>query len=218
MDDKKQCTLAVGLTNETGIYPFRIDKIYKNIHKFNAYSNVMYKHYYMANDWRPTSYDFLSNGDLMKTPDLQLTSHNLISHSCLKTIEDLLHKAETLAKDGYQCNAVMYIISDASEVKMADITDCKIAIARAISSEVLESFVSVFIGIGNHLDCKNHLPLHQQVGFSSYEPVNPAEKNVINYIPEFVGQLIRHQNRALGTGGPAIDCHLDFTLHGTFQK
>jgi hypothetical protein len=81
----------------------------------------------------------------------------------------------------------------------------KEALARAVTSEALESVVSVLIGV-NVQDPQAARYLGQfygDAGFTQYVELDKADAGTLARLAEFVSQSISAQSQALGTGGPS---------------
>jgi len=112
--------------------------------------------------------------------------------------------AHKLASGDFSANAILFVITDggdnASRVTAAQV---KKALAHAVTSEALESVVSILIGV-NVTDSQVSSCLrqfHADAGFSQYVEIDKADAKTLARLAEFVSQSISAQSQALGTGG-----------------
>jgi uncharacterized protein YegL len=112
--------------------------------------------------------------------------------------------AQKLASGDFSANAILFVITDgmdnASRVSPAQV---KKALAQAVTSEALESIVSILIGV-NVTDSQVSAYLRRfqtDAGFSQYIEIDKADAKTLARLAEFVSQSISAQSQALGTGG-----------------
>jgi hypothetical protein len=204
MVTSKELTLVSGLTSEGGKIYVDLEALYQTIEGL-ASESVVCNHNYMATPFRSLHHQFVPAHILNQKFKSKITSEGLLKDSCAEAIYQLIECAELLNADGYNCNAMFYVVADSKDAySEGSINDVKRAIARAISSEALESFVSLFIGVGDTSD-QQFFSRFASNSFSLCEIIDESEKGVITNIPEFIADVIRAQNKALGSGGPSED-------------
>ena len=112
--------------------------------------------------------------------------------------------AHKLASGDFSANAILFVITDgmdnASRVSAAQV---KKAFAEAVTSEALESIVSILIGVNvNDSQVSAYLKsFHVDAGFTQYVEIEKADAKTLARLAEFVSQSISAQSQALGTGG-----------------
>lgn len=106
----------------------------------------------------------------------------------------------------FSANAVLFVITDgmdnASHVGVREVRE---ALSRAVTSEALESLVSVLIGV-NVQDSSVGAYLQDfktAAGFTQYVEIGRAKAGTLAGLADFVSRSIAAQSRALGTGGPS---------------
>lgn len=102
----------------------------------------------------------------------------------------------------YLANAITFIITDGDDTGgAATPAMIKDEIARSAKDEVLESHVTVLIGI-NTAHCRPYLDRFQkEAGLTQFIDVGDATKGKLAKLAAFVSQSISSQSQALGTGG-----------------
>ena len=79
----------------------------------------------------------------------------------------------------------------------------KEALTKAVTSEALESVVSLLIGVNvQDSEASRYLrQFHLEAGFTQYVELDKADTKTLARLAEFVSQSISAQSQALGTGG-----------------
>jgi uncharacterized protein YegL len=112
--------------------------------------------------------------------------------------------AHKLASGDFSANAILFVITDgmdnASRISAARVKE---AFKEAVTSEALESIVSILIGVGvTDPQVGNYLRRFQlDAGFTQYVEIDNADAKTLARLAEFVSQSISAQSQALGTGG-----------------
>lgn len=129
----------------------------------------------------------------------------LFDASC-EMIEALVGYGETLVKADYECNAILFVITDGMD-NDSTLTRQSVAQAvdKAVKSEMLESIVTVLIGVNvNDPHIGQYLTaFRDEAQFSQYVECNDASSRTLAKLAEFVSKSISSQSQALGTGGPS---------------
>lgn len=112
--------------------------------------------------------------------------------------------AKTLFDQDFLVNGITFIITDGddngSTTRPAMIRE---KISKAQSAEILESHVSVLIGI-NAAQYVNYLTdLQKAAGITQYIDAGDANKGNLAKLAAFVSQSISSTSQAIGTGGPS---------------
>jgi len=104
----------------------------------------------------------------------------------------------------FSANAILFIITDGMDnASCRPAHAVKDALAAALKSEALESFVSVLIGVGVQ-DAQAARFLRQfqrEAGFTQYVELDKADARTLARLAEFVSRSVSAQSQALGTGG-----------------
>lgn len=113
--------------------------------------------------------------------------------------------AETLVNNDFSINGIVFVITDGmdnrSKVTLKMIKD---EFARSTKKEVLESMVSVLIGVDAEAGVKQYLTtLKDDAGFTQYVSMGEANEKKLAKLAEFVSHSISSQSSSLGTGGPS---------------
>jgi uncharacterized protein YegL len=112
--------------------------------------------------------------------------------------------AHKLASGDFSANALVFVITDgmdnASRISAAQV---KKAFTEAVTSEALESIVSILIGVNvNDSQVSAYLKrFHHDAGFTQYVEIEKADAKTLARLAEFVSQSISAQSQALGTSG-----------------
>ena len=101
-------------------------------------------------------------------------------------------------------HGIVFVITDGEDnASTLGVQHVRAALSRAVTSEAMESLVSVLIGvnvkdrrIGGYLqDFKN------EAGFTQYVEIGSANAKTLAKLADFVSRSISAQSQALGTGG-----------------
>ncbi len=110
---------------------------------------------------------------------------------------------QLLAGD-FSANAILFVITDGMDnASRQPARKVQEALAEAVRSEALESFVSVLIGV-NVQDAQAASFLRQfqrDAGFTQYVELDKADAQTLARLAEFVSRSVSAQSQALGTGG-----------------
>ncbi len=112
--------------------------------------------------------------------------------------------AKMLSDQDFLANGITFIITDGEEnASTTSSAMVKAEIEKAKQTEVLESHVSVLIGI-NAASSQNALPRFQSsLGITQYVDAGAATKGNLAKLAAFVSQSISSTSQAIGTGGPS---------------
>lgn len=111
---------------------------------------------------------------------------------------------EQLAKTDFTANGIVIVITDGADNRSSNsVSGVADSIKKAVSSEKLESLVSILIGVNVTdpiiSDCLN--TLHNDGGFTQYVELKDATAKTLAKLAQFVSKSISSQSTALGTGG-----------------
>lgn len=121
-------------------------------------------------------------------------------------VASTINYGQQLLAGDFSANAILFVITDgmdnASRLPARKVGE---ALTRAVTSEALESVVSVLIGV-NVQDphaARFLQRFHKDAGFTQYVELDRADAATLARLAEFVSQSISAQSQALGTGGPS---------------
>jgi uncharacterized protein YegL len=120
-------------------------------------------------------------------------------------VSSTINYGQQLLAGDFSSNAILFVITDgmdnASKLPAKRVKD---ALTKAVTSEALESVVSVLIGVNvNDQEASRYLRLFQrEAGFTQYVELDKADTKTLARLAEFVSRSISAQSQALGTGGP----------------
>jgi uncharacterized protein YegL len=121
-------------------------------------------------------------------------------------VSSVISYGQQLAAGDFSANAILFVITDgADNASKLSAKSVKEALRRAVTSEALESVVSILIGV-NVQDREVSRCLrefHTNAGFTQYVELDKADAVTLARLAEFVSQSISAQSQALGTGGPS---------------
>lgn len=113
---------------------------------------------------------------------------------------------KALTEQDFDVNAAVFVITDGMDNR-SKITRSLVgkALREAVTSEALESIVSVLIGVNTKADgLDDYLNKFQaEAGFTKYVAIENATEKELAKLGGFVSQSISLQSQALGTGGPS---------------
>ena len=113
---------------------------------------------------------------------------------------------QRLASGDFSANAILFVITDGMDnVSKSTAKRVRDALNTAINTEVLESIVSILIGVNvQEAEVSRYLKhFHQEAGFTQYIELDKADAKTLSRLAEFVSQSISAQSQSLGTGGPS---------------
>jgi uncharacterized protein YegL len=127
--------------------------------------------------------------------------------SVVESLETLDSYSENLVNNDYDCNAIVFVITDGMDNRSKfSPSKIKETLSTIIRSERVESIVSVLIGVGaqDYPDLQRYLEdLKQESNMDEYREIGEADSKSLAKIAEFVSQSISSQSNALGSGGPS---------------
>lgn len=149
-------------------------------------------------------FKLLSEIDLQAYRAIQPRGMTPLNDACYNAVGATNAYAKQLTDQDFGVNAITFVITDGGE-NASTTTQTMVCdeVKKALRAEVLESMVSILIGI-NATDCAQLLADYQQeVGFTHFIDAGKATKQKLAKLADFVSQSISSQSQALGTGGPS---------------
>jgi len=124
--------------------------------------------------------------------------------ACYSAIGAMNTYGQKLVDDDFGVNAIAFIITDGEEnASVATMKMVKEVAEQSVTGEIVESMVSVLIGI-NATTCKRELEeFQEEAGLTQYIDAGKATKGKLAKLADFVSQSVSSQSQALGTGGPS---------------
>ena len=115
--------------------------------------------------------------------------------------------AKMLSDQDFLVNGITFVITDGGESHGASTATPKMIAAemkKSVTGEVLESHVSVLIGIDTGSSASADLShFQQEAGLTQFIDAGSVTKGKLAKLADFVSQSISSQSQALGTGGPS---------------
>jgi uncharacterized protein YegL len=121
-------------------------------------------------------------------------------------VSSTINYGQKLLAGDFSANAILFVITDGMDnASKLPAKRVKEALGRAVTSEALESIVSVLIGVNvQEQEVSRYLrQFHIEAGFTQYVEMDQADAKTLARLAEFVSQSISGQSQALGTGGPS---------------
>ena len=119
-------------------------------------------------------------------------------------VSSTINYGQQLLAGDFSANAILFVITDGMDnASRLPAGKVKEALSRAVTSEALESMVSVLIGV-NVQDPQAARFLRQfqsDAGFTQYVELDKADAKTLARLAQFVSRSISAQSQALGTGG-----------------
>ena len=137
-------------------------------------------------------------------PDFVPGGMTPLCDACYSAIGAMNVYGQKLVDDEFGVNAIAFVITDGGEnASVATMEMVRKEAERAVTGEIVESMVSVLIGI-NASDCKVMLEdFQRKAGLTQYIDAGEATKGKLAKLADFVSRSVSSQSQALGTGGPS---------------
>lgn len=112
--------------------------------------------------------------------------------------------AQKLLAGDFSANAILFVITDGMDnASRLSAHSVRQELMRAVTSEALESIVSVLVGLNvSNARVSRYLRQFQsEAGFTQYVEIEQADARTLARLAEFVSRSIGLQSQSLGTGG-----------------
>ena len=119
-------------------------------------------------------------------------------------VSSTINYGQQLLAGDFSANAILFVITDGMDnASRLPARKVKEALAKAVTSEALESVVSVLMGVNVQDPQASHFlrQFHTEASFTQYVELDKADAVTLARLAEFVSQSISAQSQALGTGG-----------------
>jgi len=124
--------------------------------------------------------------------------------ACFSAIGAMNAYGQKLIDDDFGVNAIAFIITDGDNTySTATEQMIKEEMEKAVTGEIVESMVSVLIGINADEYRRELNEFQQNAGITQYIDAGKATKGNLAKLADFVSQSVSSQSQALGTGGPS---------------
>ncbi len=206
------CTIVLDESGSTVGFKDEMEKCIQEIVKACRYSpradNLMLRVVAFGTNYREVhGFKLLQscNPDDYKGCYVCAGSTALYDSSC-DAIEATKDYAKQLTDNEYMCNACVFILTDGDDnASKFNAGNVKQSLAECVSSEALESLVSVLIGVNvQSPQLKVFLEnFHKLAEFTQFVELKDASEKTLAKLAAFVSKSISSQSQALGTGGPS---------------
>ncbi|MBI2109224.1 MAG: hypothetical protein HYT93_03560 [Parcubacteria group bacterium] len=148
----------------------------------------------------------LSEIDPQAYPALKPGGWTPLCDACYSSLGAMNEYGKNLSENDFGVNAIAFVITDGGEnSSTATMKMVKDEATRGISGEILESMISVLVGI-NAGSCTRELDeFKNEAGLSHFVNAGEATKGKLAKLAGFVSRSVSSQSQALGTGGPSKD-------------
>jgi hypothetical protein len=119
-------------------------------------------------------------------------------------VSSTINYGQQLLAGDFSANAILFVITDGVDnASKSSAKAVKAALAQAVTSEALESIISILMGVNvQALKASRYLrEFHREAGFTQYIELDKADADTLARLAEFVSRSIGAQSQALGTGG-----------------
>lgn len=125
----------------------------------------------------------------------------------LDSIETTRAYADTLNKQDYFCNGILFVITDGGENRSSVATMSKIkdAVADIRQAETLESVKMILIGVNDDEDQLKQMlnEFKDEAGFDDYISLGDVTPSKLAKLADWISQSISSASQNLGNGGPS---------------
>ena len=126
--------------------------------------------------------------------------------ACVNSIDATSAYGKTLTDSDFSVNGIVVVITDGEDNQSSStLNSVKDSLSKVLSSETLESLVSILIGVNVTSSSVSSAlnELNTKAGFSQYVEIGNADGKTLAKLAQFVSKSISSQSQALGTGGPS---------------
>lgn len=124
--------------------------------------------------------------------------------ACYSAIGSQNVYGKQLVDQDFSCNGIVFVITDGGEnASVATAQMVADEAKKSISGEVLESMISVLIGINGSSYSQWLSQFQKDAGLTQYIDAGDATPRKLARLAAFVSKSVSSQSQALGTGGPS---------------
>lgn len=121
-------------------------------------------------------------------------------------IEACAAYGKTLTDNEFSVNGIVVIITDGMNNKSGTEKDVEKVLKKTVKSEVLESLLTILVGVGTQFDPAVSQYLDEfknKAGLNQYVDIKDANSKTLAKLAKFISKSISAQSQSLGTGGPS---------------
>ncbi len=146
----------------------------------------------------------LADIDVTAYPRLYAGGGTPLNDACYSALGATNAYAKQLRDNEFGANAIEFIITDGDEnMSVATMKMVKEEQEKAVTSEVLESNISILIGINAQQYQQVLQKFQQEAGITYYKDAGDATPRNLAKLAAFVSQSVSSQSQSLGSGGPS---------------
>lgn len=137
-------------------------------------------------------------------PQLRTGGGTPLYDACYSAIGAMNAYGKKLVDDDFGVNAIAFVITDGDDnTSQATENMIKQEMVQAVSGEVLESMISVLIGINASSYQQELSNFQQNAGITQFIDAGAITTGKLAKLAAFVSQSVASQSQAMGTGGPS---------------
>lgn len=137
-------------------------------------------------------------------PDLRPGGMTPLCDACYSAVGAMNAYGKQLSDSDFGVNAIAFIITDGGEnASVATMTMVKKEAEKSVTGEILESMVSVLIGINSNQYAGELQVFKDEAELTHFINAGEATKAKLAKLAAFISQSASSQSQALGTGGPS---------------
>jgi len=146
----------------------------------------------------------LSEIDVGLYQNIRTGGNTPLLDACYTSVGGMNAYAKKLVDNDILVNGISFVATDGvNNIDGATPTMIRKEIDRATKEEVMESHVSILIGINATDNAAALAKVQADLGFTQFIDAGEATKGKLAKLANFVSQSISSQSQALGTGGPS---------------
>jgi hypothetical protein len=137
---------------------------------------------------------------------IQCGGQTSLYDASVNLVDSLATYGKQLIDNDFTANGIVVVITDGMDVgSTLNAKHVKDALARAMSSEALESVVSILIGVNvtNPQVSQFLQEFKNQAGFTQYVEAQDASAKTLARLAAFISKSVSSQSQSVGTGGPS---------------
>lgn len=129
-----------------------------------------------------------------------------LNDACYSALGAMNAYGKQLVDDDFGVNGIAFVITDGGEnASVATMPMVREQAEKSVSGEVLESMISVLVGINASYFTDELDQFRNDAGMTSFIDAGDATPRKLAKLAEFVSQSVSSQSNALGTGGASQD-------------
>lgn len=142
--------------------------------------------------------------DTSTYPDIDTGGDTPLSDACYSSVGGINVYGKRLVDQRFGVNGICFVITDGCEnASSSTPTMVKDELEKAVTGEVLESLVSILIGVNAARYEATLKDFQSEAGITHYRDAGDATPQNLAKMAGFVSQSFSSQSQALGTGGPS---------------